>query len=76
MVQEELFLSTLIQRGLIKQSEASSLLQEAQGLEKNVEELINERKLVDEKILAQLKGELFNLPIKQFLKMKLSLRVF
>ncbi len=68
MVQEELFLSTLIQRGLIKQSEASSLLQEAQGLEKNVEELINERKLVDEKILAQLKGELFNLPIKQFAK--------
>jgi len=68
MIQEELFLSTLIQKGLIKQSDASGLLQEAQSLEKSVEEIIYERNLVDEKILAQLKGELFKLPIKQFAK--------
>ncbi|MDD3487743.1 MAG: GspE/PulE family protein [Candidatus Pacebacteria bacterium] len=68
MIQEELFLSTLIQKGLIKQNEASNLLQEAKNLEKNVEEIINERQLVEEKILAQTKGELFNLPVKQFSK--------
>ncbi|MDD5760758.1 MAG: GspE/PulE family protein [Candidatus Pacebacteria bacterium] len=68
MIQEELFLSTLIQKGLLKQSDASVLLQEAQSLEKSVEEIIYERNLIDEKILAQVKGELFKLPIKQFVK--------
>jgi type IV pilus assembly protein PilB len=66
MIQEELFLSTLIQKGLIKQSDAANLLREAQSLEKGVEEIIYERNLIDEKILAQIKGELFKLPLKQF----------
>jgi type IV pilus assembly protein PilB len=68
MIQEELFLSTLIQKGLIKQVDAANLLQEAKGLEKSVEEILYERNLVDEKILAQIKGELFKLPIKEFSK--------
>jgi len=68
MIQEEFFLSALIQKGLIKQAEASSLLQEAKNLEKRVEEIINEKNLIDERTLAQIKGELFKLPIKIFSK--------
>ncbi|MFA5360771.1 MAG: GspE/PulE family protein [Candidatus Paceibacterota bacterium] len=68
MIQEELFLSTLIQKGLIKQSDASEILREAQSLEKSAEEIIYERNLIDEKVLAQVKGELFKLPVKQIFK--------
>jgi len=38
MIQEELFLSALIQKGLIKQADAYTLLQEAKNLEKRVED--------------------------------------
>lgn len=68
MMQEELFLSTLVQKGLIKQNEAASLIQEAQNLEKSVEEVIYIKNLVNEKVLAQLKSELFKLPLKEFVK--------
>lgn len=68
MIQEELFLSTLIQKGLIKQTDAYTLLQEAKSLEKRVEDIIYEKNLVDEKKLSQIKSELFKLPVKIFSK--------
>jgi len=68
MIQEELFLSALIQKGLIKQTDAYTLLQEAKNLEKRVEDVIYEKNLVDEKKLSQIKSELFKLPVKIFSK--------
>lgn len=68
MIQEELFLSALIQKGLIKQTDAYTLLQEAKSLEKRVEDVIYEKNLVDEKKLSQIKSELFKLPVKIFSK--------
>ena len=68
MIQEELFLSALIQKGLIKQADAYTLLQEAKNLEKRVEDVIYEKNLVDEKELSQIKSELFKLPVKIFSK--------
>lgn len=68
MIQEEIFLSALIQKGLIKQADAANLLQEAGTLEKRVEDIIYEKKLVDEQALAQIKSELFKLPVKIFSK--------
>ena len=68
MIQEELFLSALIQKGLIKQADAYTLLQEAKNLEKRVEDVIYEKNLVDEKKLSQIKSELFKLPVKIFSK--------
>jgi len=68
MIQEELFLSALIQKGLIKQTDAYALLQEAKSLEKRVEDIIYEKNLVDEKKLSQIKSELFKLPVKIFSK--------
>lgn len=68
MIQEELFLSILIQRQLISEVQAKQILQEAKSLEKRAEEIIYLKKLVDEKIVAQIKGELFKLPLKFFEK--------
>jgi len=68
MIQEELFLSALIQKGLIKQTDAYTLLQEAKNLEKRVEDVIYGKNLVDEKKLSQIKSELFKLPVKIFSK--------
>jgi len=68
MIQEELFLSALIQKGLIKQTDAYALLQEAKNLEKRVEDVIYQKNLIDEKKLSQIKSELFKLPIKIFSK--------
>jgi type IV pilus assembly protein PilB len=68
MMQEELFLSALIQKGVIKQTDAYALLQEAKSLEKRVEDILYDRNLVDEKKLSQIKSELFKLPVKIFSK--------
>ena len=68
MIQEELFLSALIQKGLIKQTDAYALLQEAKNLEKRVEDVIYQKNLIDEEKLSQIKSELFKLPIKIFSK--------
>ncbi|MGB9726751.1 MAG: GspE/PulE family protein [Minisyncoccia bacterium] len=68
MIQEELFLSILIQRELLEETQAKQIIQEAKSLEKRAEEIIYSKKLVDEKIVAQIKGELFKLPVKFFEK--------
>ena len=68
MIQEELFLSILIQRQLISETQAKQILQEAKSLDKRAEEVIYSKKLVEEKTVAQIKSELFKLPIKFFEK--------
>ncbi len=68
MIQEELFLSILIQRQLISESQAKQILQEAQNAGKRVEEIIYSKKLIDERTILQIKGEFFKLPVKIFEK--------
>jgi len=68
MIQEELFLSLLIQRQFINEIQAKKILEEAKSLEKRAEEIIYQKKLVDEKVIAQIKSELFKLPVKVFEK--------
>ncbi|MGE4554662.1 MAG: GspE/PulE family protein [Candidatus Paceibacterota bacterium] len=66
MLQEELLLSNLINKGFLKPEIAKALLEEAHSLNKRLEELILERNLIDEKNLLAVKSEVFNLPIKIF----------
>jgi len=66
MIQEELFLSTLIQKGVVKKEDGPSILEEAKSLGKRVEDVVLEKGLGDEKKIAQVKSELFKLPVKFF----------
>ena len=68
MLQEEYFLSTLIQKGFIKEEQARHILEEARLSGKRAEAIISEKKIVGEKELAQIKSELFKLPVKFFAK--------
>jgi len=68
MIQEELFLSTLIQKGLIKEDQARQILLEVKTTNKRAEEILLEKNLIDEKTTAQIKSELFKLPTKIFQK--------
>ena len=76
MIQEELFLSTLIQKGLIKEDQARQILLEVKTTNKRAEEILLEKNLVDEKTTAQIKSALFKLPTNFLPKMKLFLKVF
>jgi len=66
MIQEEIFLSTLIQKGLITQEQARQILLEVQTTNKRAEEILIEKKIIDDKLSAQIKSEIFKLPIKFF----------
>lgn len=66
MIQEEIFLSTLVQRGIIPKKDAPSILEEAKSLGKRVEDVILEKDSSKEKEIAQIKSELFKLPLKLF----------
>ena len=66
MYQEEFLLSNLIQKGVLKEDIAQSLITEARSLNKKIEEVMLEKKLVDEKTLINAKSEVLNLPIKLF----------
>lgn len=68
MIQEELFLSTLIQKGLIKEDQARQVLLEVKTTNKRAEEILLDKNLIDEKTTAQIKSELFKLPTKFFTK--------
>lgn len=68
MLQEELLLSILIQRQLLNETQAKQILNEARILEKRAEEVIYLKKLVDEKIIAQIKSDFLKLPVKFFEK--------
>ena len=68
MIQEEIFLSTLIQKGLIKEDQARQVLLEVKTTNKRAEEILLDKNLVDEKTTAQIKSELFKLPTKFFTK--------
>ena len=66
MIQEELFLSALLRKGLIKDDQARRVLLEVKDSNKRAEEILLENNLVDDKTTAQIKSELFRLPVKFF----------
>ncbi|MDD2678121.1 MAG: GspE/PulE family protein [Candidatus Paceibacterota bacterium] len=68
MEKDEIFLATLIQRGIISEINAQKILEEAKTLEKRAEEIIRDKQLADENVLANIKGEIFKLPVKIFSK--------
>lgn len=68
MVQDEYLLSLLVQKNLLTEDKARAILEKSKLTNKKAERLINENKLVDEEQLAQIKSELFKLPVKIFKK--------
>lgn len=68
-------LTQLQERNLIDPSLQDSLVQEAKSSGKSIEELLLEKKLVDEKILFTLKAEVLNMPLKQIEPREVSLQV-
>jgi len=66
VIQEELLLSNLINKGLIAPEIAKKILEETKFLNKKLEEILLERKVVEEKTLLSIKSEILNLPIKFF----------
>lgn len=68
MIEDEYFLSLLIQKGLLTEEQAREIIEKSKLLNKKAERLINEKKLIDEGVLAQIKSEIFKLPVKIFQK--------
>ncbi|MGC8944255.1 MAG: GspE/PulE family protein [Minisyncoccia bacterium] len=66
MIQEELFLSHLIQRKIITPQQAQQILSEVQTTNKRAEEILIDKKIIDDKLSAQIKSEIFKLPLKFF----------
>src|SRR3989338_7075581 len=58
-------LQTLIQRNIISKEEASQLEAELRSSEKKIEEMILERKMVDEEMLFAIKSEASGTPLAQ-----------
>jgi type IV pilus assembly protein PilB len=61
----KILLQSLTKEGLLTEEIGKKLLQEASLLRKNIEELIYERRLVDEEVLANLKSRLLGAPHKK-----------
>lgn len=57
-------LKVLIDNQIINQDLALRIEKEAEVLERNVEEIIYDKKIVDEKTVAKIKGKIFGLPVK------------
>ncbi len=57
-------LKVLTDNQIINQDLALRIEKEAEVLEKNIEEIIYDKKLVDEKVVADIKGKIFGLPVK------------
>jgi len=68
MVEDEYFLSLLVQKGLISKEQEKEILEKSKLINKRAEKIINEKKLVDEEALANIKSEIFKLPVKIFNK--------
>ncbi|MDP3014867.1 MAG: GspE/PulE family protein [bacterium] len=59
------FLQELIKQGFLTEDIAKKLLQESSLTRKNAEELIYERRLIDEEILANAKSRILSVPYKK-----------
>ncbi|MBI5421489.1 MAG: Flp pilus assembly complex ATPase component TadA [Parcubacteria group bacterium] len=67
-MEQENILSALVQRGYLAQSTLDRLRKEAELSGKTVEFLLYDRRIVDDKIIAQTKAELTGIPLKVFKK--------
>lgn len=61
----KILLQELVKKDLISEEASKKLLQEAALIRRNVEDLIYERRLVDEEKLADIKSRLLNVPYKK-----------
>ncbi len=64
MTDQEL-ISALVKKGLLQQSVATKTIEEASALGKNPEDLLYEKRLVDETEAAKTKSELLGIPFKR-----------
>ena len=68
MTFDELLITTLKKKGLLTDEISQGLIKESQISGKAIEDLIYDKKLIDEKEIANAKSEIFKLPVKIFTK--------
>lgn len=68
MAKKKGLVETLVEKGYLSSEQATALAREAKSRRVTQEAVITEQGLVDERIVAQVKGELFNIPVKFFEK--------
>ncbi len=68
MIPNKTIIELLIKNQKIDQATADKLLKESQSLNRSVEEILYERKIVSEKDLAQIKSDYYRIPVKYFAK--------
>jgi len=66
MAKKKDLLETLEAKGLLSKENVSALLKEARTRKVSAETIISERGLVDERVLAETKSEIFDIPVKFF----------
>lgn len=64
-MENKFLVDALIKEGILREETGKKVLQEAAFIRRPVEELINERRLVDEEKLTKIKGQLLNIPYKK-----------
>lgn len=62
MIEDRALLKFLVDAGLLSAEQAEKLLREAQSLGKKVEDLVYDRRLVDDAELAKIKSRILNIP--------------
>ncbi|HOX21398.1 MAG TPA: GspE/PulE family protein [Candidatus Paceibacterota bacterium] len=68
MISNKSLTDTLLKNGKITSAIADSVLKEAESLNRPVEDIINEKRIVSEEELGQAKSEFFKVPLKTFKK--------
>jgi type IV pilus assembly protein PilB len=75
MTKQEELLKALVEEGIVNTDQAREVWREVKEKNKNVEDVILRRKLVDEEGLAKLKAKLYNLPYTNLLEKKIKQEV-
>ena len=68
MIPNKNLIDILLKNGKITSAIADSVLKEAESLNRPVEDVINEKRIVSEEELGQAKSEFFKVPLKIFKK--------
>ena len=68
MIPNDLLLNAVKQKGLLNDAAISEILAESQVSGRSGEDIILNKKLVDENVITQIKGEILKLPVKIFEK--------
>jgi len=68
MIPNKILIELLVKNKKIESSLADKLLKESQNLNRSVEEIIYERNILPEDVVAQIKSEYYKIPVKRFTK--------